>query len=323
MGRPRQSGFPCRRVVTVERIDDLLEKTSRTFALSLPLLPEPTRRELSVAYLLFRIADTFEDAVGWRDEQQIEALELFIELLDDPDPERASDLGARWAAEVPIKHAGYLELLADTGLVLEWLGALSPAARRTVTEHTIRTARGMADFVERSDRDGVLRLLDLEDLRLYCYTVAGIVGELSTELFLLDRPSLASIAEALRARAARFGEALQLVNILKDSAFDTDEGRCYLPPRLDRRAVFALARDDLGIAGEYTRLLQRAGAARGIVAFCALPVRLAIAALARVEQAGAGAKISRAQVAEIVAEMNRALDAGAPAVPGILHRTRG
>ena len=52
-------------------LDDLLEKTSRTFALSIPVLPEPTRREVMIAYLLFRIADTFEDAAHWQPEARI------------------------------------------------------------------------------------------------------------------------------------------------------------------------------------------------------------------------------------------------------------
>jgi phytoene/squalene synthetase len=46
-------------------LDDLLLKTSRTFALSIPMLPEPTRRHVGIAYLLFRVADTFEDAALW------------------------------------------------------------------------------------------------------------------------------------------------------------------------------------------------------------------------------------------------------------------
>src|SRR4051812_37988052 len=46
-------------------IDRLLLRTSRTFALAIPELPEPLRREVGVAYLLFRIADTFEDANRW------------------------------------------------------------------------------------------------------------------------------------------------------------------------------------------------------------------------------------------------------------------
>jgi len=52
-------------VKAMANLDDLLEKTSRTFALSIPMLPEPTRRHVSIAYLLFRVADTFEDASLW------------------------------------------------------------------------------------------------------------------------------------------------------------------------------------------------------------------------------------------------------------------
>ena len=68
-------------------LDRLLEQTSRTFALSIPLLPEPTRREVTVAYLLFRIADTFEDASSWPRALRIAALERFIQLLEAPDEE--------------------------------------------------------------------------------------------------------------------------------------------------------------------------------------------------------------------------------------------
>ena len=67
---------------------DLLEKTSRTFALSIPVLPEPTRREVMIAYLLFRIADTFEDAAHWEPEARIAALSDFNRLLRSPCPAR-------------------------------------------------------------------------------------------------------------------------------------------------------------------------------------------------------------------------------------------
>ena len=297
----------------MDRIDDLLEKTSRTFALSIPLLPEPSRRELSIAYLLFRIADTLEDAADWDPQQQVAALDDFVEVVRNSDLERATQLGRQWAHDIPIEHDGYQELLRDTDLVMREFCRLSAPARAIITEHTVRTARGMAGFVERA-QDGVLELTDVEDLRRYCYVVSGIVGELSTELFLLDRPVLDEVATALRERAARFGEALQLVNILKDAAFDSAEGRRYLPSSADRARVFELAREDLGIAADYTVTLQHSGAPRGVVAFCALPVRLAFAALDRVEAAGSGAKISREQVYATVAAMNQALDEGRPAV---------
>ena len=67
-------------------------------------------------------------------------------------------------------------------------------------------------------------------------------------------------------------------------------------------------------AAEYALTLQSAGAERGLVAFNALPVRLAHATLLRVEQAGPGSKITRSQVYAIVQSLNRALDRGEPAV---------
>ena len=60
--------------MTTPDLANLLEKTSRTFALSIPVLPEPTRREVMIAYLLFRIADTFEDAAHWTPEDRIAAI---------------------------------------------------------------------------------------------------------------------------------------------------------------------------------------------------------------------------------------------------------
>jgi farnesyl-diphosphate farnesyltransferase len=296
-------------------LDDLLVKTSRTFALSIPPLPEPTRREVTIAYLLFRIADTFEDASHWEQERRVSGLRLFSELLDERDGEAAAVAAREWVDSGPSEHEGYVELMSEVPAVLDAFFDLSPQARRIVRRHVIRTCQGMAEFVCRTDSEGVLALDDVDDLRQYCYVVAGIVGELLTELFLLDREELAAVGGFLEERARTFGEALQLVNILKDSDDDASEGRSYLPARTDRLEVFRLARSDLEAAAEYVRALQKARAPRGIVAFTALPVLLARATLDRVESAGPGAKLSRSEVASIVQQMNQALDHDQPAVP--------
>jgi farnesyl-diphosphate farnesyltransferase len=278
-------------------LDLLLEKTSRTFALSIPLLPEPTRREVTVAYLLFRIADTFEDSSSWPRENRMEALEGFCGLLERADAAKdeelaeywvaeAKRLAGYWAEEMPLTHEGYRELMRDSPYVLHEYAALTLDARRLVREHTVRTALGMS----------------------------GFVGEMLTELFLLERTPLESVGPYLRERSRAFGEGLQLVNILKDSAADVREGRAYIPAGVDRSAVFDLARADLEAATEYTLALQQAGAESGLVAFNALPVRLAWATLDRVEREGPGAKISREEVWDIVASLERALEADDPAV---------
>lgn len=295
-------------------LEDLLEKTSRTFALSIPVLPEPTRREVMIAYLLFRIADTFEDAAQWKPERRIEALREFDALLRCDSREEAASLSARWSAAVASPHAGYRELIAEVPFVLDAFFALRPEAIGPVRAHVIRSAEGMARYVART-RGDTLVLSDLADLRAYCYVVAGIVGEMLTELFLLGRAELSGIAPSLRERAATFGEALQLVNILKDSASDASEGRRYLPHGVPREDVLALARRDLHTAARYIGSLQSAGAPRGLLEFTALPVLLAQASLDRIEKHGPGSKVSRPEVFLLTQRLKRALDRNEPAVP--------
>jgi farnesyl-diphosphate farnesyltransferase len=299
---------------TPAEIDRLLERTSRTFALAIPLLPEPTRLQVGIAYLLFRIADTFEDAELWPRAWKLEALARFGQLLQRPAPEEARRDAERWLAAPPCRDAGYLELLRRTPQVLGAFWRLSPGPRQLIGEHTRRTAEGMSRFVERAADGGEIELADLEDLRGYCYVVAGIVGEMLTELFLSGRQALAPVRRFLRARSARFGEALQLVNIIKDSLADAAHGRRFLPAASDLSQIVQLARRDLRAAARYTLGLQNAGAPRGIVAFVALPVRLALATLDLIEQRGPGVKLSRPDVSRIVAAMERALDEGLPAV---------
>jgi farnesyl-diphosphate farnesyltransferase len=295
-------------------LERLLIATSRTFALAIPQLPQPTRQEVMISYLLFRVADTFEDAATWPRDLRIAALGRFPELLESPAAPGVAETARAWAAEVPCENAGYRDLLAALPQVLDAFFALAPAAVPLIREHTRRTCRGMAGFVARMSERGEISLVDLADLRGYCYIVAGIVGELLTELFLLGRPGLGAVAAGLRERSRCFGEGLQLVNILKDSTADAAEGRRYLPDGVARSEVLALARGSLAAAAEYVLALQHGGAERGLVAFTALPVELALATLDRVEADGPGAKLRRPEVYALVQRLNRALDQGAPAL---------
>jgi len=297
-----------------DKLQDLLQKTSRTFALTIPLLPEPTRGAVGVAYLLFRIIDTFEDATEWTSDKRIDALEEFVRLLEQPAVLAVSEATARWTAEPPLAHAGYLELLAHTPSVLEWHAALRPEARELIREHLIRTARGMVRFVRHTNGAGTLRLETLEQLRDYCFVVAGIVGQLLTELYLVDAPQLASVAADLRARALQFGEGLQLVNILKDAQPDAAEGRFYLPRGVTLEDVFNLTRSDLVAALEYTELLRTARADFGVVAFNALNARLALATLRVLHDRGLGSKLTRVQLTGLAADVMHSIRSGASLV---------
>jgi len=68
----------------------------------------------------------------------------------------------------------------------------------------------------------IKRYEDYEQLELYCYRVASVVGLLSIEVFGYQDP-------ACREYAVCLGKALQLTNILRDVRCDAQRGRIYLP----------------------------------------------------------------------------------------------
>jgi farnesyl-diphosphate farnesyltransferase len=138
-----------------------------------------------------------------------------------------------------------------------------------------------------------MRLARVEELRAYCYVVAGIVGELLTELF--------GAAPALSEAGRRFGEGLQLVNILKDAPSDAREGRVYLPASVPRADIVKLARDDLRTAERYIDELRAHGASPGTIAFCTLPHRLAVATLDRLDEGRP--KLTREEAMAIFADV--------------------
>jgi farnesyl-diphosphate farnesyltransferase len=286
----------------MESLDDLLLETSRTFALTIPLLPEPTRRTVCLSYLLFRISDTFEDASTWTRDERVEALHAWCAVLAAADAwdKEAPRLTSGWLARKPSSHEGYLRLVAAIPEVLAEVKGLNPPRRDIVVAHSIRSAQGMADVLRKGDAGGWVRLASLQELKDYCYIVAGIVGELLTSLFLHDCEGLTSEEAVLRENERAFGEGLQLVNILKDEQDDRSEGRRFLPEGVRRADVIALARQDLARAADYTAALVRGGAPPGFVAFTAMPAELASKTLDRVEVDGPSAKVSRATVLEMM-----------------------
>jgi 15-cis-phytoene synthase len=69
------------------------------------------------------------------------------------------------------------------------------------------------------------RYLDFAELQTYCYRAAGVVGEVSARIFGMQTPNNPKTLEYARA----LGEALQLMNIVRDVGEDARRGRIYLP----------------------------------------------------------------------------------------------
>jgi farnesyl-diphosphate farnesyltransferase len=290
---------------------ELLSRTSRTFALAIPLLPEPTRSTTCVSYLLFRIADTIEDAGSWSKAARLDGLAEWKELLlayggpsngrSLSDTAKARTTSRRWVAREATRDEAYAELLEEVPQVLMALARLDAPTQRIVRDHALRSVDGMCATLERADAAGNVQIEDLEGLRVYCYAVAGIVGELLTELFVHDCSALASVKETLVHTQVAFGEGLQLVNILKDELQDAKEGRVYLPPGVPRPVIFELARADLAGARRYIDALVHGRAPPGFFAFTSLSAELAEATLVRLEDDGPGARVPRTEVMRMFA----------------------
>jgi farnesyl-diphosphate farnesyltransferase len=293
-------------------LDELLTKTSRTFALAIPLLPEPTRRSTCLAYLLFRIADTLEDAELWPRPARVAALDAYAALLAEPAEARSAEHARLWLRHPPTRNEACLELLSEMPAVVEQVRRLDPTMQAILFEHARRTAQGMRSTVSRMDETGGLRLGSIEELRAYCYVVAGIVGELLTAIFLHGAPGLESVRSTLIENQVAFGEGLQLVNILKDESADAAAGRVYLPPGGLRAEVLAIARADMAQARAYIAALERGGAPRGFVGFTTLSADLADATLDRVENDGSGVKVPRATVLQMLARITDRIAAPRP-----------
>lgn len=292
-------------------LSDLLVQTSRTFALSIPLLPARLREQVMVAYLLFRLADTIEDEVDLPAGEKASLLRGFATGVSGGGGDGAVEL----LSGLTVKHEGYARLLSESEIVIERLAELPGAPREAITRHLVRTAKGMADHL-----DGLHAGRDLAFTLGYCYTVAGIVGELCTELFVLHDPPLARVSDRLLSLAPGFGEGLQLVNILRDLRDDADAGRCFTPSGAGRFAELCdQARRSLHTAIEYVSTLEEYGADAGTVAFNTLNTALAFETLALVEKFGPGSKMRRSRIEAVYVDITAGVDQGSPLTPTLLR----
>jgi farnesyl-diphosphate farnesyltransferase len=214
----------------------ILPGVSRTFALTIPVLPEALAVVMTNAYLLCRIADTIEDDPGLQSAQKSEFHARFVAVVrgDEDADEFARDLEPLLSDRVlPAEH----DLVRNTPAVIRVTRGFSAEEQAALTRCVAIMCRGMPEFQRNKSLRG---LADLNQLAEYCYYVAGVVGEMCTELFCLHCPELAAKREVMLRLAVSFGQGLQMTNILKDIWDDRQSGACWLP-----RSVFAGGTMDL------------------------------------------------------------------------------
>ena len=214
----------------------MLQCVSRTFALTIPQLPGALRDVVGNAYLLCRIADTIEDEPTLSAGQKQAFAERFVEVVAGREAAEpfARELGAGLSSATT---AGEHDLIANTARVIRITNGFR-AAQRGALERCVRImAQGMAQFQQHATTTG---LNDLPHLDRYCYHVAGVVGEMLTELFCDYSAEINERRDELLPLSVSFGQGLQMTNILKDVWDDRRRGACWLPRDIFLDAGFDL-----------------------------------------------------------------------------------
>ncbi len=225
--------------------EHILQDVSRTFALTIPQLPGDLPLVVGNAYLLCRIADTIEDDPSLDAGQKRHFSESFIQVIG------GEMLAGSFADELhPLLSDSMLEaekdLIQHTGRVMRITHGFSERQRAALARCIRIMSRGMADFQQNKTLDG---LADMPQMDRYCYYVAGVVGEMLTELFCAYSSEIDARRSELQKLAVSFGQGLQMTNILKDIWEDRARGACWLPREVFQRVGFDLGR----LAEDYQR----------------------------------------------------------------------
>jgi farnesyl-diphosphate farnesyltransferase len=216
----------------------LLKGVSRSFYLTLRVLPARMRDPVGLAYLLARAADTIADTSLIPPQRR---LALLLSLRDQVNG--ATDDAAP-IASIAAEAAGRQDqpdervLLESLGPALAVLPQLEAADQEAVRQIVSTLTEGMEFDLrtfpdERADR--IVALREPEDLDRYTYLVAGCVGEFWTSMTVAHMPGAIGEPDTMLHRGIRFGKALQMTNVLRDCGKDLRIGRCYLPATMLRR----------------------------------------------------------------------------------------
>lgn len=212
-----------------ELLTSLLRDVSRSFYLTMRILPGAVRPQISLAYLLARATDTIADTEVVPTDKRLGAL---AELRDRILGKRSAPINFGELARNQSSPAEriLLERCEEAVRVLESFPAADQARIREVV--SVITSGQELDLIRFGAADSK-RLIALEtdaELDDYTYRVAGCVGEFWTKVCRAGLiPNAAVNDVALLRDGVRFGKGLQMVNILRDLPADLHKGRCYIP----------------------------------------------------------------------------------------------
>jgi farnesyl-diphosphate farnesyltransferase len=224
------------RVTSHALLRPLLQSVSRSFYLTLAVVPSDVSAQVGTAYLLARAADTVADTELIARPRRLHCLARLREWIMEPAKHREAvreiqaallDSGTDAAERALLSH------LEECGALLESFIPDDQALIRAVLGTlTLGMQKDLTDFPG-SNEQSLTALKTTADLALYTYNAAGCVGEFWTRLMCAHRAALRDWdVERMAQTGMRFGKGLQYTNVLRDIPADLRRGRCYIPTEL-------------------------------------------------------------------------------------------
>jgi len=214
----------------IARQRKILRSVSRSFYLSIRVLPRALRDPIGLAYLLARATDTIADTAELSAEVRGENLQLLADAIQgNSSAEAATRLRESFA---PLqKNIAERALIEELPACLDWLERMPQSDRADIREVLLKINCGQSLDVQRFPNATDLHALKNEaELEEYTYLVAGCVGEFWTHVCLRHLRNFAkSSPPEMLDLGKRYGMGLQLVNIIRDAESDLRSGRCYFP----------------------------------------------------------------------------------------------
>ena len=208
----------------------ILRSVSRSFYLSIRVLPRELREPIGLAYLLARATDTIADTAEIDATLRIQHLATLADVIQSGAPPEAT-FAIRDSFAPLQTNASERALIERLPQCIGWLRGIDDADRAAIRRVLAHINRGQALDVERFGGGAkVVALRTATELDEYTYLVAGCVGEFWTAVCLRKLPKFADRpADEMLSLGVQYGKALQLINILRDIGSDLRGGRCYLP----------------------------------------------------------------------------------------------
>jgi len=231
-------------VLINEKIDALLQATSRSFYPTLKYLPKKVRGQIGLLYLLARVADTIADSKHGETEFLLKILEGYNDVAQG----RSSSLPDFTELAEIQTNENEAELLRNVEDVVAGLEVYSKEDQGLMLECLDVIVSGQVLDLERfgtaNEGGNISALASDEQMDDYAFRVAGSVGVFWSKMSLEHLFSLPPEKEKeFFEKGIRFGKSLQMINILRDIPEDLRFGRCYIPEQALNR--YKLKPEDL------------------------------------------------------------------------------